>query len=71
VRLNLNFSFIKNYFLILIENANKLFKLPASIPPTSFFSVYDGHGGVEAAKFTKDYLAQNIFYSSKFRNTNK
>jgi len=50
----------------LIENANKLFKLPASIPPTSFFSVFDGHGGVEAAKFAKDYLAQNIFTHPNF-----
>jgi protein phosphatase 2C family protein 2/3 len=32
----------------------------------SFFGVFDGHGGVDAAHFIKDNLLTNIFSQSSF-----
>jgi protein phosphatase 2C family protein 2/3 len=34
----------------------------------AFFGVFDGHGGLEAAKFTKSNLLSNIIYDDNFKS---
>eukprot|EP00051_Salpingoeca_urceolata_P015563 m.202200 g.202200 ORF g.202200 m.202200 type:complete len:386 (+) comp18435_c4_seq5:210-1367(+) len=41
---------------VVFPDLNALLGLDEDMPPQAFFGVYDGHGGVEAAKFTQAQL---------------
>ncbi|XP_014671598.1 PREDICTED: protein phosphatase 1E-like [Priapulus caudatus] len=46
---------------------NALFGLP-DVPSQSFFAIYDGHGGVEAARYAATHLHVNIVRNPHFRD---
>src|SRR5688572_25656804 len=39
-------------------------------PATSFYAVYDGHGGVHAATMCEDIFHKNLISTEEFRNNN-
>jgi len=50
---------------LVVPSVAEKFGLPEAID-CAFFSVFDGHGGIEAARFAKCNLLQNIIYSEEF-----
>eukprot|EP00124_Ichthyophonus_hoferi_P001407 Ihof_evm10s72 gene=Ihof_evmTU10s72 len=53
---------------VVIADLNALFGLGDDYPFHAFFAVYDGHGGVEAAEYTKTHLHVNIVRSLHFKD---
>lgn len=54
---------------VIIEDLNAYLGLEdAHYPSQAFFAVYDGHGGVEAAEYTRTHLHANIALSPLFKS---
>jgi serine/threonine protein phosphatase PrpC len=54
---------------VVLEDVNKPFSLQESVS-RSYFAVYDGHGGKNAADMTADLLHKNIITDPEFINGN-
>src|SRR5690349_19902521 len=52
----------------MMMNLNKDLQLKSSMPNQSFFGVFDGHGGVKAARFAAYELPRNIASSKHFKS---
>lgn len=51
---------------VLLDDVNGTLNLPATVPRTSYYGVYDGHGGTHAADMTADLLHRNILSHPSF-----